>query len=351
MRRLVDVLGVALVLSTVACGQADLGDTRSGNPLGGPGGSAEEAKQASVSACGAEVKIQATVLSADVYLIIDRSGSMETVFEGGVSRWNALRDTLIGPANQRPGGLIANLQSKVQFGFAMYQGTDNKCPSINPLAAKSAAYEGIRSVYAAAEPGGSTPTGEALETMLDFVKQRSVPLQQTVFLLATDGQPNRCQNNNNPPSAAERSVNAVKAAYSVGVRTFVLGVGEVTNEHLQDLANAGVNAKKPNDAPYFRPSSRQQLEKQLESMVAYSSGCVFELKGEISDLDRACTGTVKLFTNGAGDGRTLECNGADGWRATDSKHIELLGKACTDISSDAKARVEGSFPCSVGRLL
>ena len=65
---------------------------------------ATAAGPASAEGACAEGSANATPITPTIWLVVDGSSSMETDFEPGVSRWDALRATLMGPA-----GVVASL--------------------------------------------------------------------------------------------------------------------------------------------------------------------------------------------------------------------------------------------------
>jgi hypothetical protein len=101
-----------------------------------------------------------------VILIIDQSSSMEESF-GSDTRWNTLRDFLL----ESPDGLIADLQSQVRFGLAMYSAESGganpepigECPMVTSVAPALDNFDAIEAVYAGAEPIEDTPTGDAID--------------------------------------------------------------------------------------------------------------------------------------------------------------------------------------------
>lgn len=325
--------------------------------------------------CG-NVKITGENAKPNVMLIVDQSGSMNADFNGEGSRWNVLRNLLIGASNDRPGGLVYNLQDQVQFGFVTYTavasenatspasgtvcpmlnnpggaGNNNQAQSILPFALNN--YNAIEDFYGPAVYLDETPTGDAITMIKNKIGNVEDYEDPVVFILATDGEPDRCEAlNPNPTTAAQNeAIDAVSAAYDLNIKTFVIAIGnEVSNTHAQAVAAAGqgISPVPPlTNELFYRPSGKDALEEALETIIRGERPCTFDIDGTIEDMDRVCEGSVRLFTEAEPEGRELACNDADGWGAVDADTIEIRGQACTDYRSSNQASVEGVFPCGI----
>jgi hypothetical protein len=285
----------------------------------------------------ASVMLDATRVIPNVMLIVDRSGSMATnEFSPGVTRWDALRTALFDPA----GGLVTRLESSVRFGMAMYSNDPRTmtCPdlftvpcALNNAEALSASYT-LRS-----PPRGETPTGQSIAAVLGMIDVL-VPVRDatspTFFLLATDGEPNTCEDGTDRVGGQLASVDAVTAAHAAGIDTYVVSVGsEVSTAHLQDVANAGVGAM---GATFWVATDTAGLVSALSTIIRGVASCDVRLEGMVSGA-LACEGTVRLGAE------TLAC-GTD-WRLLDDgSTIRLLGAACDRLQTSGET-LTASFPC------
>ena len=287
-------------------------------------------------------------MTPNVYLVVDQSGSMTEDF-GDSNRWDALRESLL----DREAGLVAELDDAVRFGLALYTaraapGTSGPpigmCPLVEVVEAALGNYDAIEAVYRSRDPIDETPTGEALEVLTArLTGLPDPPTDPTIFVLATDGEPDQCSELN-PQRGQARSVAAAEAAHAAGIRTFVLSVGEgvVSDRHLQDMANAGLGrGPGDDDAPFFVAGDDAGLRSALGSIVVGALSCEVALEGRIENLEQACLGEVRL------NGRLLICDDPNGWRVLDSMRIEILGEACTELTDAPGATVTASFPCDV----
>ena len=175
---------------------------------------------------------------------------MDESFADG-TRWDVLRGFLL----QQPGGLIDDLQSQVRFGLAMYSarsGEDDpapvgECPIVTTVAPALDNYAAISAAYMPAEPIDDTPTGDSIDKVVDDLGLATADPDAmagpTVFILATDGEPDRCELlDPQTDEAKQEAIAAVQRAFGLGIRTFIISVGEgtVSAEHQQAMANAGL---------------------------------------------------------------------------------------------------------------
>ena len=321
----------------------------------------EERPTSEGTVCG-EIEVSTDRVIPNIMVIVDRSGSMRFDFEGDCeflgsgcpssgtpnpdfseSRWDSVQDALVGS-----NGLIRRLDSIARFGLTFYWKPGENSPSMSDGAA-CAITDGIAitqsldnanaiaGLFSANAPSGYTPTAEAVQTITDSLVASPPPEGPTLYLLATDGVPNGCDEDDEGIDRIN-SVAAVARAFDLGIETFVLGVS-FDDAHLQDLANAGRGVAA--DAPLWTADNVSELEAALEQIVVQNLPCTVRLTDGTIDTSRACDGRVRL------DGELLDCENAQrGWRAVDGNTVELQGSACTDWRAGSAA-LEALFPCDV----
>ena len=281
-------------------------------------------------------------------LLVDQSSSMTDEFGGDGSRWDVLRNFLL----EEPNGLLADLQSQVRFGFAMYSavsgGSDplpiGECPMITSVQPALDNYTAIADIYRNADVVEDTPTGDSIDAVIDSLGLTTNPdvmMSPTVLVLATDGEPDRCEELD-PQNGQEEAIAAAQRAFSMGVRTYIISVGdEVSDEHQQDMANAGLG-RGPGDpaAEYWEVGDDASLRAALSDIVGSQLGCEIQLSGSVSGGD-ACEGTVTL------NGVELSCDDPNGWELSTPQTIRLLGTACDTLKTDDDVFLDVSFPCTV----
>jgi hypothetical protein len=310
----------------------------------------------------AELEVATDRVIPNIMIIVDRSGSMRRDFEGDcpftgsgcpnsgtpnpdfdAARWDSVEDALVGT-----NGLVRRLDSIARFGLTLYwkPGEDPPSMSDGEMCASTDGVtitqsldnaDSIATSFGTNDPGGYTPTAEAIEAVTNALSATPPPEGPTVYLLATDGLPNGCDQDGESVDR-NNSVAAVESAFDDGIETFVLGVNFDDN-HLQDLANAGQGVA--SGATLWTADSVSELQTVLEQIVVQNIPCTVSLTDGTIDPSKACEGKVRL------NGEVLVCNDQGrGWRAVDGNTIELTGSACADWRT-GDADLEAVFPCDV----
>ncbi|MFN9811434.1 MAG: vWA domain-containing protein [Deltaproteobacteria bacterium] len=287
----------------------------------------------------ARVEVAARRVTPEVTIIVDQSGSMNDDLSRGVSRWEAVHRVLTGPD-----GLVTATDGIVRYGVALYSDTpggSRGCPIVTAAPAAIDNHPAIEALLARSRPLGETPTGHAIEAILDgMMMSPDESRDPRLFVLATDGAPDRCGAPNGHDATSRRlSVEAIERAFTYGIRTYVIGVGEgaVAADHLAELAAAGQGGAA---SPFYEAGSVTELADALRGIVRGSISCTLELEGRI-EPDRACDGEVLL------NGIAVPCEDPDGWRVVDESHIELVGASCDALTEREGVSIEASFPCDV----
>lgn len=268
-----------------------------------------------------------------VELILDRSGSMN-MSDISPTRYGALQNALVGTM-----GVVKTEQAKVYFGAALFSGDQAPCLNLSGFTVPRALnnFSAIQTLINTHSPGGSTPTADAI-TMIhaDFGTNPPPAGSPPIILLATDGEPNSC--NNGPDNGL--SVAATKAAYNAGIRLFIIGLAGVANQFLQDMANAGAGVQQgqPN-APYYTANDPTTLAMAFNQIIGGVLSCDLQISGMV-DPATASQGTLTL------DGMVLTY-GTDWTVDANGKTIHILGAACTKLKGEATPVVDASFPCGV----
>ncbi|HKP55883.1 MAG TPA: vWA domain-containing protein [Polyangiales bacterium] len=387
------ILSCLLVAAISGCGAEDPGRTRDGSARGAAGsistgskvdnpgltnfagsssglapiigGGGNGAKPPVDPNTCASASVRASRITPTVHLVLDGSSSMNAQFGGAGTRWQVLRQALVGPS-----GVVTKLESVVNFGMSIYSNNDPmKCPATVEVKPAVMNFMPISSAFPAMETGGGTPTGEALQRVVDSLPDYTMigPDAKTegppIILLATDGEPNGCANGvvcnwvdwanclgqllgslANAPVTYETTLAAVRKAQQKGIQVWVVSLADGLNNipDLQRTANIGAGLKedaKPG-ATIYSPQNPDELTGTLTKLIGDVVSCDVELKGSLV-VDRACEGEVTM------NGLKLDCNGAEGWKAIDDKHIQLVGSACAKFKGDPSILLDARFPCDV----
>jgi hypothetical protein len=195
-----------------------------------------------------------------VMMLIDGSSSM---FEPRASYWDPVYEALMDPTS----GALTEYSDRIRFGLGVFQGSTTFSTESNPACATVSAsdialdnrgaidsvYRGVGDAFMTGDKY-ETPTGHAVNRVTAaLAAYEADPPGPKYIVLVTDGNPNTCQTLD-PQCGQDRSIKAVQDARAEGIRTLVIGMGDVLTEdtgclptlmncgtlHLQDLANAGL---------------------------------------------------------------------------------------------------------------
>jgi hypothetical protein len=265
---------------------------------------------------------------------------------GNTDRWNAMRDALIDSTT----GVVKTLASKVAFGATLYSGRTGQqpCPLLTTTGQgrRLDNFTAIQQLLQGANPIENTPTGASIDAVrLDFAARPAAPGSPPIILLATDGLPDTCQDENPTTVARHNAANAVtvtaaQAAYTAGIKLFFLFVGDAAQAgtHPQRMANAGVGLDPvTGTAPFYVATNPAELTAHFNTIIGGVLSCDLKLNGQVAPAD-APNGTVVV------NGATLTY-GTDWTLDPDGLTIHLLGNACTMLKSAAASTVDATFPC------
>lgn len=282
------------------------------------------------------VAFTAKAVTPSIELVIDHSGSMFDNRFGNITRWAAVRNALVDPAN----GVVTLLESKAYFGATIYD-TQGSCPNLTtrPRALNNAAM--IRQALASdVDSNSNTPTARSLVAATQGFAANPAPAgSPPIIVLATDGQPTNCSGESG--EATQNVLTATTAAYAAGIRVIPLSVasGATTEAHLQQVANigAGIQAGQPN-APLYKGNTAAELKAAFDAIIGGAVTCDLTVNAKVTQ-EQAAAAVVRL------NGRDLVFN--TDWILVGDNIIRIQGQACIDLKSAAMPNVEGTFPCGV----
>ena len=349
------------------------------NMTGGSGGSGGTA------ICN-ELKIEPMPVVPTVLILVDNSSSM---FDGQTmpTPWNLLYTTLMAET-----GAIKSLQDKVRFGFTSFKGnmvaqmneTDPLCADLTHVDYALNNFDAINTEYKKLGtewmPGvkWETPTGHALaRAATELAALQTDPPGPKNILLVTDGNPNTCQVVD-PQCGQDLSIKAVQDAYALGIKTFVIGIGEVIQgnvgcepqwgrcgpDHLQDIANAGLGlaVEAPpetfvyqscadrygrvlqgvytpdagGDAKYYTATSQAELTTAIQGLLNSVLSCTVEMNARVTG--NAALGQVEV------NGASVAYQDPNGWQLeADTFSVTLNGSACESFKTTGNLHI--AFPC------
>jgi hypothetical protein len=316
--------------------------------------------------CGL-VPIDVSRRPADLLLVLDRSGSM---IKHEVTGASGAQVTRAQAAKEAVDAIIAQTESGIAWGLKMFpEGNDAYCTvtpdAIDvPLALDNHAAI-ARVVNADAFDGDGTPTAAAVAAAHGYLRDQVHDGNPKYLILATDGEPsdddkNQCTGEWAEPDIKTAAVNAVAAAASDGIKTFVIGVNtsSSSNVTLNRLVQAGLTADPPIAAGedvtssknttrhYYAADDSQGLLDALGKIAVQVSDCTFPL-GEVPPVP---DNVVVKVTDASGQlvrvpvdaGRTA------GWdyAGADQRAITVYGSWCEMVKAPTgNNRVSIIFGC------
>ncbi len=343
LRRLAWIALIGLGCGPSSGSTDDDGDNGN-NGVDGGGGTNGGADAGSCGAQQENIEIINLGPPPDMLIVLDRSGSMleaATLFPPfGPSKWSIMKNALQ--------GITEDYDQKIRFGMSVFP-TDNAC-GVAPGAAVGIAIDNagpIASAMAVAPSNEAlTPAHLALTEALAIYESIPVNPDGRFVLFATDGIPN-C--GGNPPSnevaTNAETLAAVENLADAGIKTFVLGFGQIfglDTQLLNDAALAG-GVPKPGGPPhYYQASNATELEQALNEIAGgiIVPSCSFALTEEPSDPD-----LVTVTMDGTAVPR--DASHQDGWDYyPDSSTITFFGGYCSMIEVGSSSEVEFLYGCA-----
>ncbi len=291
-----------------------------------------------------EGQVEFQELIPQVWLLLDRSGSMGSVLDT-MTRWDAIGSVLLGdPNDSSDRGVVGTLESDVAFGATFYttgSGTSGCVLDLESVALSANNYSAIRQRYNKLSPSGNTPTADAVAAVVESAKKTDLTGGKKILVLATDGAPGPCQSR--PETATIEVEKEVTEAYLADIETFAISISTGTDVlHMQRVANLGVglDAEADPPAPYYTAESEDDLAAAFLTIIeGVPRSCEFSLNGSV-DEENAGEGTVTLA------GEELGYQDENGWILSHPTRVELVGTACEQIQG-GEEDLDITFPCSV----
>jgi hypothetical protein len=291
-----------------------------------------------------EGQVEFTPVMPQIWLLLDRSGSMTSLLET-TSRWEALGAVILGdPATPLDRGVVGDFQDRAAFGAVFYttgSGSGGCVLDLESIAPAANNYTKIRQRYSKLSPSGGTPTADSVAATVAEAASRDLTGGPKILVLATDGAPGGCAPREE--AATVEVEKEVAKAFGKGIKTFAVSIATETDAtHMQRVANIGVGlaADASPPAPFYTAESQEDLKLAFSTIVQdLPRSCVFSLNGEV-DAENADQGTVTLA------GVTLVYGDENGWALKQADQVELLGEACDKIQA-GEEDLDITFPCEV----
>jgi len=300
---------------------------------------------------------------AEVYLVIDRSGSMnQPGATAGLSRWEEV--------NGAVDAMLTQYEASVHFGLLMYP-TGPECSTEGPQVGIGVFNRGvIMGELASSIPAGGTPTAAALNNAAASLSQLGSPDSPKFVVLATDGGPNcnyfldaqpTCSCTyaaaqdccTNAPDACfygntclddQHTIDVIDDLQSQGVDTFVIGLAGTSAyvNLLNEMALTGGRPQQGGLTDYYAADNQQDLLAALQQIAVSVISCQIELDSAPDVPDG-----VSIFMDG--DMVTRDKSKMNGWDYTDDTFttIQLYGTACENLQDGDLHTLTATFECEI----
>lgn len=314
----------------------------------------------SAASCAGSTSI-ASVKPVNMFIIFDKSGSMNTGLSGGGTRWSATTGALNSfVKDSGSAGIGVALRffpdDKPTSGCNDSSCSSDACsdPLVDQGVLSSASSptdtheKALLDAIAATSPGGWTPTYPALEGALDWAvtNQKANPDEIFAVVLVTDGQPSKC----NTDWSQIRALSA-DAYDSLGVRTYAIGIQGSNVADLDLLAQVGGTGSAFVASANNAAQMQAELVKALQVIASQQVSCTFTLP-DAGTFDPA--NVVVAYTPGDGSATQnlpkikTSASCGKGWfydDNSDPSSITLCPESCASAQADTNALLEARVGC------
>jgi len=308
--------------------------------------------------CGqASVPIEA--VPPDVLIIEDKSGSMnnddsDSSCSGGCGMSSKWTQT-VGAVSS----VVTSTDSQINWGLKFFS-DDNQCGASRAPVVDVANGTGtqIANTLQMTTANGYTPTREAVTTGAAYLAALK-DSNPKYILLATDGLPNcpvgcsgmthvssSCGQTDNPSEDMAATQAISDALTKDGIKTFVIGVGNVSSAQntLNAFAMAGGLAQSGAATSYYAATDPQALETALNTLV----GAVFSCTVSLANAPTGLTNVAVSAADQSMGGKNIAIpqDGTNGW-SFDANHQNILlnGDSCTKLKNGTYTDLNFVYAC------
>ncbi len=301
--------------------------------------------------------------AAEVYMVIDRSGSM---LEDGASPPNTKWDEV----NAAVDATLTQYEDTIRFGLLMYPDGD-ECATSGPQVGVDVGNRLAILYHLGTTPQGGTPTAAALNNAASSLTDLGSPDSPKFVILATDGGPNCnyflsadpqcscteaaaeycCTSYPDPCFFGYSCLDDAKALEVIthlhddlNIDTFVIGLAG-TSEYeglLNAMAIAGGVPQQGGSTDYYAANDQAQLLAALQAIAVTLISCEIEFSEAPEYPDE-----VWIYIDGVLVPRDVTKQ--NGWDYLDTTYtkIMLYGQACDKLQDGQEHVVTATFGCDI----
>ena len=310
------------------------------------------------TSCG-QTNVPIEAVPPDVLIVQDKSGSMNNDDSdsscnngcGANSKWSQMSAALT--------QVVTNTDSQINWGLKFFS-DNNACYGAGAPVVGVGAMNGtmISNVIAMTSAGGNTPTRDAVTTGAAYLAALT-DSNPKYILLATDGLPNcpvgcstmnkpnsSCTNTDNPSEDAAATMAIQNALNNSGIKTFVIGVGNVTSAQntLNSFATAGGLAQSGASTSYYAATDPTALEAALNALVGAVFSCTVSLSGAPTGFTNVAVSAIDASTQKP---VAIAQDPTNGWTFDSAKqNILLKGTACDNLKNGTYTNLNFIYACS-----
>jgi len=285
---------------------------------------------------------------AEILIVLDRSASMNDP-PGGAASGSGSKWSLVVPGVNE---VVTATSALVSWGLKVFpEGEGSECAagsvtSMIPVPIAPNDGKAVTDAVTATTPqGNGTPTGDAINAAVAYLKTLTDPNPKFI-LLATDGEPSCNGTSKDSTGARTQAVTAVTNANAAGFKTFVVGVATTkatATQALNDMAVAGGMARadsNPLATKYYLASTKDELVTALDTITGQVASCTFDLTAQPPDP----TNIAVHVGTGKAPQDTTKTEGWD-YSSPDYMQITVYGSYCDQIKASNASTVNFVFGC------
>jgi hypothetical protein len=298
------------------------------------------------------VQVAADPVPLDMYVVLDRSGSMNSNAYWNPSV-NALKTFFSDPAS-------AGINVGMNFFPKVGTSGTAECNSSNysnvqvtdpggALIAIPAGYGTLEASLNATSPGGTTPLYGALEGsyLAAETNTTSNPDHKTIVVLASDGVP--CCSTCSEENVTGISHLSADAFTNHGVETYAIAIDASVVGSLDTIASAGGT-----QAAIDISANINDFAQKMSDIRDAALGCDFTIPDDPTGSTFDAQKVNVTVTSAVGDSQLpqaideADCANGDGWYYDDPNvptQVHLCPNSCTALQSDPAAEVALAFGC------